>query len=223
MNIVKNYFKKRNSIENEKLDTLVTKKNEISFKIINQMLDYYFNNKIQAESKFLDIGQGNGSFVKHLVNKKINAYGCDINDSNFESEPLNYENDEFDFAMMYSVIEHINNTDNILKEARRILKTNGNLIIITPNFKYNYQNFYDDPTHIKPFTDTGLKSILEIYNFKDIIIKPWTSFNLKFIWKIPFSFYFCAKILKLRGDNKFPFINFLKGKSEIMIAICKKN
>ena len=57
---------------------------------------------------------------------------------------------------MLSVIEHIQNPTNILKEILRVLKIGGILIIITPNFKYLHKNFYDDPTHIRPYTEKSL-------------------------------------------------------------------
>ena len=46
-----------------------------------------------------------------------------------------------------------------------ILKKDGYLIITTPNFKYSYKIFYDDPTHVHPYTPKSLVKILEMNNF----------------------------------------------------------
>lgn len=79
---------------------------------------------IPFQGQFLDIGCGDGSFIIALeLTGKFQTQGIDI-DSNvdFEKDKLPYEDNQFDFTLMYSVIEHIFNPDQILKENHRILK-----------------------------------------------------------------------------------------------------
>ena len=64
--------------------------------------------------------------------------------------------------MTNSVIEHIYNPNNFLNEIKRILKKNGNLIIVTPNFRFSFKEFYDDPTHVKPYTEESLKNFRNV-------------------------------------------------------------
>ena len=89
-----------------------------------------------------------------------------------------------------SVIEHLSDVTNLFKEVHRILKPNGKFLLITPNFYYDYKNFYDDPTHINPFTIEKLNTALLFNNFKKIKIMPWVVKKSKVLWKIPFSFFF---------------------------------
>jgi len=222
MNIKKNYFENRNNLEKIKSKDQIFNKHQKSLEIINTMLDRYKLAKISEKKKFLDIGQGDGSFVNFLQHLDVNSNGCDIDTVNLEKDRLPFNDNTYDFAMMYSVIEHVNNSENLLNEAYRVLKLGGVLIIITPNFKYSFKTFYDDPTHTKPFTNISLKKILEIYSFKNITVQPWTTNCLNFIWSLPFAFYYCSKILRFRNDTKLPIPKFLKGQSDTMISVCTK-
>ena len=218
-NFIENYFNIRNEKEKE-ID--LQRKHSRTLSIINKLL--IFNNlKIIDNNKtILDIGCGDGSLVKHLNSQGITATGCDIKELNFERDIFPYKDESFDFILLYSVIEHINNTDHLILEIRRMLKKSGILVIVAPNFKYCFNNFYDDPTHIRPFTNIGLEELLKIYNFKNILVKPWTVNYLNFIWKLKFCFFYCAYLLPFRGDIKYFIPKFLKGKSATMISVSSK-
>ena len=71
----------------------------------------------------------------------------------------------------------------IFSEIYRILKKDGILIIITPNFTYDYKNFYDDPTHINPFTVIKLSEVLKLFKFREIEIVPWVVKKSSFFGK----------------------------------------
>ena len=221
--INKKYFENRNKdLLNRKKENIY-KRHESSIKTINCLLKASNLKEINNDSILLDVGSGDGSLINYLSSKKISCDGCDINDANLEIDPLPFQNSSFTHVLLYSVIEHIKNTNHIIEEIKRVLKNDGILIIITPNFRYSYDTFYDDPTHVKPFTDKGIFELLKITNFCNISVKPWTTNAVNFIWKLPFSFFYCAKILPFRNDDRLYFIpSFLKGKSQTLIAVCQK-
>jgi len=177
---------------------------------------------INENSNFLDLGCGDGSFVKFLNESNINAVGVDVEDVNLEKDRTKFPENSFENILLNSVVEHISNIDHLFNEIRRILKPGGNLIIVTPNFSYDYKNFYNDPTHIRPFTHTSMLKILQIYKFNNIIVKPWTTKYKKIINLISFPFFFCAKILPFKNNDHIFIPSFLKGKSTSLIAVCKK-
>lgn len=217
--LVEKYFNFRNSEEEKKLD--LKQKNFRTLDIINKLLIFNKLKIINNNKTVLDVGCGDGSLVKYLKSQGILAEGRDIKDLDFESDIFPFEDETFDFVLLYSVIEHINNTNHLILEIKRMLKQSGILIIISPNFRYCFKSFYDDPTHIKPFTNSGLEKMLKIYDFKNILVKPWTSNYLNFIWKLPFCFFYCAYFLLFRNDAKY-IPKFLKGKSTTMISVCSK-
>jgi hypothetical protein len=124
---------------------------------------------------------------------------------------------------MNSVIEHLSNPKNILTEIKKILTVGGVLIIITPNFKYAYRNFYDDPTHLRAYSHVSIHKLLQIFEFKNIEILPFLINKHNFFWKIHFKF-FLANIIPFKNHTytRFPIPNFLRGHSTAMMAICEK-
>jgi ubiquinone/menaquinone biosynthesis C-methylase UbiE len=86
---------------------------------------------------------------------------------------------------MNAVIEHIKNPDNIFKEIRRVLKTKGLVFVRTPNWQMDYKNFYNDPTHVKPYTPTSLNQTFELYNLRTIFIEPGLIEKSWFWWQLP--------------------------------------
>ena len=82
----------------------------------------------------------------------------------------------------------------------------------------------EEDKYIKPFTDRSISELLKIMNFKNINVKPWTSNLIRFVWKLPFCFFYCAKIIPFRNNDYLKFLpNFLKGKSKTLVAVCQKN
>lgn len=67
--------------------------------------------------------------------------------------PDNY----FDFVLCFQVIEHIKDSDFLLKEIKRVLKDNGKLIISTPNKK---KSLTKNPWHVREYTDSEFSELL---------------------------------------------------------------
>lgn len=224
MEINQKYFENRNKELSKNKFENIYKRHFKSIKTINTLLKKSNLKEIDKDSNLLYVGSGDGSLLKYLNSKNISCKGCDINDADLEKDRIPFEDSTFSHVLLYAVIEHISNTDHLIKEIKRVLKKNGNFIIITPNFRYCYDTFYDDPTHIKPFTDKSIFELLKITKFKNINVKPWTTNFVNFIWNLPFSFFYCAKILPFRNDDNLFFLpSFLKGRSKTLIDVCQKN
>ena len=90
--------------------------------------------------------------------------GLTFKTCNFESEKIPYPDSYFDAVYALHVVEHINNLPLFSKELFRILKSNGHLFVEVPSVKSIFlpsSNFYDDITHIKPFTVRSLKYFVQ--------------------------------------------------------------
>jgi ubiquinone/menaquinone biosynthesis C-methylase UbiE len=67
-----------------------------------------------------------------------------------------------------------------LTEIKRVLKTNGKLIIIQPNFKYCAREYFDDYTHLQIFTHIGVTDLLIGLGFSIVDVKPrFLPFSMK--------------------------------------------
>ena len=112
----------------------------------------YINYKIVAEMvgenhKVLDLGCNFGQLGKLLIEKGNEVHGIDISPKAVEcskslgimakvgnlEETIDFENQSFHVIVAMEVIEHILDTDLLLDEIYRVLKTDGRLIITTPN------------------------------------------------------------------------------------------
>ena len=147
---------------------------------------------------FLEIGCGRGDFINEFSKKEVICYATDklvsaksnLNENvafsvyNISNEKLPYEDNFFDAIYTKSVVEHISNHEHFFKECRRVLKINGILITYTPDWETQYLHFYDDPTHIKPFTKITLKNCYEMYGFENCKVEKF--YQLPFIWQFPF-------------------------------------
>lgn len=224
MSINHKYFINRNKELSKNNSSATHRRHESSINIINQLLEMSNLQKIDENSRLLDVGSGDNSLLDYLNSINVSNKGCDIEDANLEKDPLPFEDSSFTHVLLYAVIEHIKNTDHLINEIKRVLKKDGNFILVTPNFRYCYDIFFDDPTHVKPFTDRSISELLKIMNFQNINVKPWTPNFVNFIWKLPFPFFYCAKLLLFRNDENLKFLpKFLKGRSKTLVAVCKKN
>ena len=224
MNFNQKYFINRNKELSKNNSNATHRRHESSINIINRLLEISNLQKINETSTLLDVGSGDNSLLDYLDSINVSNKGCDIEDANLEKDPLPFEDSSFTHVLLYAVIEHIKNTDHLINEIKRVLKKDGNFMLVTPNFRYCYDIFFDDPTHIKPFTDRSISELLKIMNFQNINVKPWTPNFVNFIWKLPFPFFYCAKLLPFRNDENLKFLpKFLKGRSKTLVAVCKKN
>ncbi len=142
----------------------------------------------------LDVGCWDCSFSQHL--KGIEYIGIDINRRALEKarskkidvvlascDLLPFRSEVFDACSMIEVIEHLYFPSKAIKEAHRILKPDGKLILATPNFV----NFIDrisvlvgkheisgtEHQHIRFFTWQTLNNFLEKHGFELEKRKTW--------------------------------------------------
>lgn len=173
--------------------------------------------------KILDVGCGTGKLVMYLNKFGFKAYGCDpyvqetfsashlkpIRDNifvNASATNLPFSKNSFDMVTLISVIEHLQKKEvaKFVIEAKRILKKNGYIFIVTPNYNSIWRKLlgkkwfgYSDPTHINFYTPASLSKLLKKNNFKTINFH----FKIKnlsfldyllvstFLWRIRNSFY----------------------------------
>ena len=172
---------------------------------------------------FLEIGCGRGDFINEFSNKEVICYATDklaaakndLNNNvifsvnNISNENLPYTDNFFDAIYTKSLIEHISNHEHFFEECKRVLKINGILITYTPDWETQYLNFYDDITHIKPFTKITLENCYKMYGFENCKVEKF--YQLPLIWKFPFL----KKILRIISffiplRSKIKFLRFAK-------------
>ncbi|MBU1135304.1 MAG: class I SAM-dependent methyltransferase [Nanoarchaeota archaeon] len=113
---------------------------------IKKALSFFENHE---NSKILDIGCGDGTFSKIIGDStKAKIFGLDISQScvdsanekgiiakkmDIDGAKLPFMDETFGAVFCGDTIEHIFDTDKLIKEVHRILKPNGYIVISVPN------------------------------------------------------------------------------------------
>ena len=198
---------------NSYIKTLYSKdekgKNDYPQKLCRYIYDNYF--RIE-DKKILDVGFGKGNHLIGFSRLGLEVSGIDNYESvlkntkccDLEKEQIPFENNYFDVIFSKSVLEHIANTDNVLKESLRVLKPNGLAIFLVPDFKSQHKDFWDDYTHIHPFTKKSLQNALFINGFHDVECEYF--YQLPLIWKYQWLGHF-IKIINFVFPDSFKWKN----------------
>lgn len=146
-----------------------------------------FFRSLNTAACLLDIGCGTGknsTEIKALY-PEIEFHGIDIRDEkdvpdfikykkvDLDKSELPYPDGQFDTIIVAHVLEHLHFPLRLGPEIYRLLKKGGRVYIETPNWtslfvpsfgfkreQLNTLNFYDDHTHIKPWSKQGIFSFL---------------------------------------------------------------
>ena len=193
-----------------------------------KLAKYLFDNfDMKNHHTMLEIGCGRGEMLKNFKNLGLEVYGADLSPEapsfqddidieviDVEKESLPYEDNSFDIIYSKSVLEHFYYPERYLKEAYRVLKPNGIILTLVPDWQSNYKTYFDDYTHRTPFTKVSLEDILKIHGFTDVNVYKFR--QLPCTWKYNFINYvstFIAPFVPVRTKNK-----FLRWSRELMLV-----
>jgi ubiquinone/menaquinone biosynthesis C-methylase UbiE len=151
---------------------------------VQESIIRYLRKYINQEGSILDMGTGRGEFISQVKARKLYAIDIDPNAKNFLPSSVkffnggideleNFEPNSIDAVYASNFIEHltIEEATRFLESTLRILKVapnRGYLIILQPNFRYSYRNYFDDFTHKTIFTHVSMSSLLQFIGFEII-------------------------------------------------------
>jgi 2-polyprenyl-3-methyl-5-hydroxy-6-metoxy-1,4-benzoquinol methylase len=182
------------------------------FQIIMDFVEQVAAEKQQY--RILDIGCAQGNYTLTL-SKKYEVIGIDIRSDYIEyalmkkepsedaiflsasAEYLPLKNNSFDLIVCSELIEHIADPEKMIREAKRLLKSNGSLIVSTPNgncirfiFYRSFKDILGIPIyerkrilytaykHVFAFRERELESLLETCGLQIIMKKRLCSLAL---------------------------------------------
>ncbi len=151
------------------------------------------------EAGFSDISamDADDSYKARLIDEGIDFIRHTIEPGTAGRFP--WQDETFDVVTCFDFIEHIRCPEVLLTEIKRVLKPNGRCIIVTPDWKREYLIFYDDPTHVQPYTKDSLQKLCRFYGF-DVIgcssFQIMRFFGITRLWRLfPLMFYTGGSII----------------------------
>lgn len=127
---------------------------------------------------------------------------------------LPFADETFDVVFSKSVIEHLSEPLVTMSELVRVLKPGGQLISLTPDWEQNFKIFFDDVTHIRPYSR---KTMSQLYGLLGLVdIRTFRFRQLPICWRFSVFNFLAACIspfVPVRTE-----IKFLRWSRELMLA-----
>lgn len=166
--------------------------------------------------RILDFGAGTGDFLAEAKNHGWIVDGVEPNEDArklafkkglyLKDSTAGFKDSSFDVISLWHVLEHVPDLEKQILELKRLLKTDGLLIIAVPNYKsYDAKKYgrfwaaYDVPRHLYHFSQISIEKIFSKFSIELLFKKP-----LKFD-----AFYVSLLSEKYAGGNANPVKAFL--------------
>ncbi|PWS38652.1 methyltransferase type 11 [Falsiroseomonas bella] len=146
---------------------------------------HHFAARIGAADCVLDLGAGYGSFINQVVARRriavdtwaelprhvapgVEAVVGSVADLGFLPDGA------VDFAFASNLFEHLTQADfaATLAGLRRVLSPRGTLTILQPNWRHASREYYDDYTHVTPWSHVSLCDFLAAHGFEPFEVRP---------------------------------------------------
>jgi len=105
-----------------------------------------------ADKVILDVGCGLGTYVERFRRFSDRVYAVDLEASRVaeaarilpnlaaaQAEELPFPRDRFDVVLLHEVIEHVEDDGGVVREAYRVTKPQGRIVIFAPNRLYPFE------------------------------------------------------------------------------------
>lgn len=137
---------------------------------------YLYESRFRGlEAPIIDLGPGRCAFTRQASDKIIavddsfaivdryKAEGLDIRLGSAYDLP--FEDASVSGLYCCWLLEHLDNPLRCLTEVRRVLRTGGYTCLIVPSAESLSRGFYDDYTHLRPFTHESMRQLAEDAGF----------------------------------------------------------
>ena len=144
----------------------------------------------------LDLGCGRGEFLHGFSTEGFEAVGIDrclpserrfperVVVGDYEKAGLPFEDASFSVLFNKSVLEHVRDIGPLLAECARVLEPGGRMISMVPDWRAQWRHYFDDWTHVRPFTLTGLRECISCHGFS---VRDARRFRqLPSVWRRPY-------------------------------------
>lgn len=150
------------------------------------LCEHFFNRYVKPEDTVVDIGAGYCEFTNNIraahkiavdLNPDVQRFAQPgvrvINESCTAISTL--DSGSVDVVFMSNFLEHLPTKDLVLatfREAHRILRAGGRIVVLQPNIRFLYAEYWDFFDHHTPLSDRSLVEGLELAGFEPTTVIP---------------------------------------------------
>ena len=196
---------------------------EREVKTLQAMLQIPDKEGFQKGKAVLDLGCGDQYIRKAFEDRGATYRGLDIDECNLEAQAFPVLSDSQDIAVCLALIEHMHDPGHFLAETLRVLKTGGLLWLSTPDIEACGAKFWNDPTHVHPYTRASIKTLLQMNGFADVLVTPnYRCKPIDHYRDTDFNFFRAHFLFPFAGTSRLPVPEWLKGHCTGLFALAKK-
>jgi len=188
------------------------------YRVRRQLVKDLISKYANKTTTILDIGCGPGLLLSELQNNGREIFGVDLspialefckkrglkNVSLADAGALPFSDNTFDVVLLLDMLEHVQDDSGVLREARRVLKSEGIVIIFVPCFNFLWTKNDEISHHYRRYTLPELTNKIS----SNFTILRKTYFNF-FLFPLIYLVRQAAKIMPLRRRSDFDINNKL--------------
>lgn len=145
----------------------------------------FFQKYIPNDAVVVEIGAGYCEFINNIKAKRKLALDLNPDVKKFANNDvevflssstnmIQIKDNSCDIVFTSNFFEHLSKEDIVktIKEAYRVLRVGGRFLILQPNIRFCYKDYWNFFDHITPLDDKSISEVLEINGFKVIESRP---------------------------------------------------
>ena len=158
-----------------------------------RVLCEYLQRDIPDNARILELGGGYCNFINNIAGSEKHVVDLYPEITEFAAPGVIahvqscvdldlFPSGHFDTVFASNLFEHLTRQEleATVTGISRILNQRGSLLIVQPNFKYTYRDYFDDYTHVQIFTHVSLMDFLAANGFRaQRVIARFLPFSLK--------------------------------------------
>lgn len=146
---------------------------------------YHFRHMISPDDCVLDLGAGYGSFINNVTARRRIALDAwpgfaahlspGVEAIVGDATALDGIDDgTVDFAFASNLFEHLSQDAFrcVLSALKLKLSERGILVILQPNYRYAFREYFDDYTHLSIYSHVSIVDFLDAHNWDVIDLRP---------------------------------------------------
>jgi SAM-dependent methyltransferase len=160
------------------------------------LIDAFLQRRVPPDAVVVDVGGGYGEFATHVRARRriivdLNPDAAQAAEAGVEVfradvthlERLTELTGAADVVFISNLLEHLASAEAVVQTidgCAKLLRRGGTLMIIQPNFRFAFREYYDFIDHRVPLTDRSLRELVQLAGFRiDELIAQFLPYSTK--------------------------------------------